>query len=112
MNDPVCLQRAYEHSKLNRRFMSQGTVCRCFHCLGEFPAERISHWTDQGETALCPVCGVDAVLSSQADPLSETLIGQLRHTYFGTPSKKYTNDEWQAALAAERERRDATVSDP
>ena len=74
------LQRAYAHSRLNRRFMVSGADCRCFHCLHAFSAEQISHWVDNGETALCPNCGVDAVLSGQADCISEGLIGELKKT--------------------------------
>jgi NAD-dependent SIR2 family protein deacetylase len=96
-------QRIYEQSRLNRRFMTQGVVCRCFHCLHAFPAEQINQWTDDGETALCPNCGVDAVLSSSAVTLSDRLIEHLRATYFGS-SKKYTADEWRGALASEKDR--------
>jgi hypothetical protein len=104
------LQRAYAHSRLNRRFMVSGADCRCFHCLHAFSAEQISHWVDNGETALCPNCGVDAVLSGQADCISEGLIGALHAAYF-EPSKRYTAEEWRAAASAEHPGRGAMASD-
>jgi hypothetical protein len=95
------LQRLYQHSRLNRRFMLPGSTCRCFHCLEEFPVEEISHWTDEGNTALCPRCGIDSVLSSSADQLSDDLICQMQGAYFVGQSKKFTAEEWRNAIAGE-----------
>ncbi len=36
--------------------------CSCYHCLNKFDKEHITQWTDQGQTAICPSCHVDAVL--------------------------------------------------
>ena len=104
------IRRAYEHSRLNRQFLAAGVACRCFHCLHAFSAEQINRWADQGATALCPNCGIDAVLSSQADPLSDALIHRLQATYFAAPSRKYSAEEWRTALAAEHRNRDATAA--
>jgi NAD-dependent SIR2 family protein deacetylase len=96
------LQRLYEHSRLNRQFMVPGSTCRCFHCLRTFEAEQINRWTDDGETAVCPCCGVDSVLSGSADHLTDELIRGLQANYFLGPSKKFTADEWRNALAREQ----------
>jgi NAD-dependent SIR2 family protein deacetylase len=90
--------------------MTSGTACRCFHCLHAFAAEQIKDWADDGETARCPICGVDAVLSSQSDRLSDALIQKLRAAYFDGPAKKYTTEEWRTALAKEHRGRDAMTS--
>jgi hypothetical protein len=41
-------------------------MCGCFYCLETFPAEEVEEYVDKfcGEciTALCPRCGIDAVL--------------------------------------------------
>lgn len=96
------LQRSYAHSRLNRQFMTPGTACRCFHCLRVFPADEISHGTDDGKTALCPHCGVDSVLPGGADQLTDDPIRQLHATYFSGPAKKLTAEEWRVALAEEQ----------
>jgi len=111
MTQTTNLQTAYEHSRLNRRFMGAGADCRCFHCLHAFSAEQINHWVDNGETALCPKCSVDAVLSGRSDCLSEGLIAALRAAYFDGPSKKYTAGEWRAAVNAEHPAFGAMASD-
>ena len=103
------LQAVYEHSRLNRRFMTPGAACRCFHCLRGFAAEQIGQWIDDGQTALCPLCGIDSVLSNTIDALSDMLIQQLHAAYFGS-SRKYTDAEWRKDLAEEqRHQRGAIV---
>ena len=111
MTESTNLRQAYEHSRSNRRFMVSGADCHCFHCLHAFSAEQISDWVDNGETALCPNCGVDAVLSGQADCLSEELIGELHAAYFDGPSKKYMAEEWRAAVNGEYPSLGAMASD-
>jgi len=103
-------RRAYEHSRLNRQFLAAEAACRCSHYLRAFPAEQINRWADQGATALCPNCGIDAVLSSQANPLSDALILRLQANYFAAPSRKYSAEEWHTALAAEHRNRDAAAA--
>lgn len=61
----------------------------------------ISRWTDDGKTAVCPHCGVDSVLSTSADHLTDDLVRQLQAAYFLGPSKKFTAEEWRTALAEE-----------
>ena len=92
------LQQAYGHSRLNRRFMRRGVACRCFHCLSAFSADLIEGWADEGDTALCPNCGIDAVLSNRADALSDALVQQLQTIYFSGPSNKFSVQGWRAAL--------------
>jgi hypothetical protein len=107
------LQQSYAHARLNRQFMTPGAACRCFYCLRGFSTEQISRWTDDGNTALCPHCGIDAVLSSNADPLSDALIQQLHTIYFGS-SRKYTDREWRHEVAEKQQGRlgSATMVDP
>ena len=72
-----------------------------FPLLASFSAEDINQWTDDGSTALCPNCGVDAVLSSNADDLSDKLIEQLHATYFGSVKKIFCR---RMATCADREK--------
>jgi NAD-dependent SIR2 family protein deacetylase len=41
--------------------------CGCFHCLQVFEATTVVDWIDDGETPLCPICGVDAVMIGVTD---------------------------------------------
>jgi hypothetical protein len=56
------------------------TWCGCFHCLQVFEATTVIDWVDDGETPLCPLCGVDAVMIGVTD-LMELLT--MHRTRFG-----------------------------
>ena len=54
-------------SRYNRDRMTAATECGCFHCRSVFRADEINRWIDGGLTAVCPRCGVDAVLADTTD---------------------------------------------
>jgi hypothetical protein len=54
--------------------------CGCFCCLQTFAAADVIDWIDDGDTPLCPFCGMDAVLPGVTD-LAE--LWQLRERRFG-----------------------------
>ena len=41
--------------------------CGCFHCLQIYETTEVVDWVDDGETPLCPRCGVDAVMIGVTD---------------------------------------------
>jgi predicted nucleotidyltransferase len=50
--------------------------CGCFCCCSIFAPAEIDEWVDEGQTAMCPHCGADAVIGSASRyPIS---IGSLR----------------------------------
>jgi NAD-dependent SIR2 family protein deacetylase len=55
-------------------------LCGCFHCLHVYEATEVIDWIDDGETPVCPHCGVDAVMPGVTD-LGELLT--MHHTRFG-----------------------------
>jgi len=56
---------AHRHSSQNREEIRRRSgVCGCFSCLSVFHPDQVTDWCDDGETALCPRCGVDAVIGS------------------------------------------------
>lgn len=54
--------RAHRHSAQHRAEVEASAACGCFYCCATFPPAAIAEWTDNGQTALCPLCGVDAVI--------------------------------------------------
>jgi hypothetical protein len=52
---------------LNRTAIEAATVCGCFCCMKIFRPSLITKWTDSGETACCPYCGLDTVLPGNDD---------------------------------------------
>ena len=60
------------------RIESLGMDCSCFYCGKRFNPKEIKEWTDEGQTALCPYCGVDSVIPN---PTEENL-KELHKYYF------------------------------
>ena len=80
------LERAHARSIHNRALLTGR--CGCFQCLSTFMAERVTEWVDE-DTALCPVCGIDAVLSSASDSISPETLEQM-HTRWFSPAETST----------------------
>ena len=51
----------------NRDQITPGSVCGCFHCQAIFRGDNVRRWVDEGLTALCPRCGIDAVMPGATD---------------------------------------------
>ena len=53
----------HRHTRANRMELEASEVCGCIACERIYFPSEIVRWVD-GETALCPHCGVDAVVGS------------------------------------------------
>jgi len=51
----------------NKKEISKSKKCGCFFCLSTFDPKEITEWTDEGQTAVCPKCGVDSILGDDYD---------------------------------------------
>ncbi len=84
------LERAQSHSVHNRAELETSRRCGCFHCESVFTASAVLHWTDksraQGEwTALCPSCGIDAVIGDAAGfGMSPVFLREMKDRWFGS----------------------------
>lgn len=56
----------HEYYMFNRRLLEHDKRCGCFHCLKVFDTKELE-WVDFGLTALCPYCGIDAVIGVSID---------------------------------------------
>ena len=82
----------------NRGRMAPGTACGCFRCQATFVAGDVRQWVDQGMTALCPRCGVDAVLPGVTDA---TTLRDLHDCRFGQTCRP-SAAAWEALAAGSR----------
>jgi hypothetical protein len=55
---------AHKHSSKHRSEIENSSVCGCFYCGKTFEPKEILDWIDDGNTALCPKCGIDSVIGS------------------------------------------------
>jgi hypothetical protein len=87
------LVEAHAHSIRHRREIEGSTECGCFHCRHIFSPGEIVAWTDddegQGQTALCPYCGIDSVIGSAAGfPITREFLSAMRRRWFGKPNAR------------------------
>lgn len=60
------MAHAHKHSQHNKNEISKSSFCGCFCCCRIFPPEEIKEWIDNNDTAICPHCGVDAVIGNSS----------------------------------------------
>jgi hypothetical protein len=82
----------HRRSIRHRPEIERSDLCGCFYCGAIFPPSAITAWVDgpngdddlqHGVTALCPKCGIDAVLPSAANiSITPELLAEMREEYF------------------------------
>jgi hypothetical protein len=81
---------AHKHSFKSRTEILLSKQCRCIHCLSVFQPGEIEWWTDSDEydrchTALCPRCGLDAVIGDKSGvSFDDEFFKKLSIRWFGT----------------------------
>lgn len=76
------MNRLHGLSRSNRKMLEVSGHAGCFSCVKSYPADQIKDWTDGNQTALCPCCGIDAVIPIVNMPVLEALKAE----YFAPPS--------------------------
>lgn len=87
------LEAIHKYCTNNRELLARSASAGCFHCEQVFTPSRITDWIDgaqatsgdtaDGVTALCPLCGIDAVLPSAAPiVLDAGMLSEMQHHWF------------------------------
>lgn len=82
------LTAAHDAARFNKDILGKNSKCGCFYCLKVFSTSEIEGWClelDEGEevTAICPYCGIDAILPESAGyPLTDEFLGAMRERWF------------------------------
>jgi hypothetical protein len=78
------IAEASEFSIRNRDALTISSLAACYYCQTVFSPTDISEFVDDSATALCPHCGIDAVLPSSAGySFSEASLRALNEFWFG-----------------------------
>ena len=79
--DPI---RAYEISKNNRELLTQDILCGCFYCQRIFRSGEVTEWYgEHDESAVCPYCGIDAVIVEDPDlSITKAFLREMRQYWF------------------------------
>lgn len=82
------LVAAKVHASRHRSALEASTRCACFFCFRAFATSEIKAWIDANTTALCPGCGVDAVLGNASCPsISDGFLRKMHQHYFAYRSR-------------------------
>lgn len=79
---------AHQYSSNHREQIEESELCGCFYCLETFKPSKIEEWVDEdenefGQTALCPICGVDSVIGDKSGvPLTKEFLGGMNQVWF------------------------------
>ena len=74
---------AHKYSIRNAEALKSCKTAACYYCRRFFYVSDIKEWTDNGETALCPYCGIDAVLPETSPyPMTNEVLNELHENWF------------------------------
>ena len=78
-------QLAHKYSEANEKVIRESDCCGCFSCIKVFKASEITDWLGgkAGKTALCPYCGVAAVLPDSEVELNRAFLEGMHKKWFG-----------------------------
>lgn len=84
----AALVAAKAHTSQHRTEIEASTRCACIFCFRVFPSAEIKAWIDVNTTALCPGCGVDAVLGDASGiSIADRSLRKMHEHYFSYRSK-------------------------
>ena len=66
------IKQVHQFSSAHKKELLKSELCGCFYCCRTFKPDKIVDWIEDknGETAICPLCGIDSVLSDK-HPISD-----------------------------------------
>lgn len=81
---------AHKYSNNHKKQLKKDKVCGCFYCLEIFSPSEIKEWIvhlnpcDRKGTAICPYCGIDAVIGeSSGYPITKEFLEKMSKYWFG-----------------------------
>ena len=77
------LELSHKSSSSHKTEILTANLCGCFYCEQTFLPNEIEEWIEEniGETAICPKCGIDSVLSSKF-PIKDKLFFKKMNKYW------------------------------
>ena len=85
------VRNAHSHSSHHRADILASEQCGCFYCGAIFPPSRIDVWAHEppppdegeGQTAMCPECGIDSVLGDRSGfPITPEFLKRMNVYWF------------------------------
>jgi len=80
------LEQAHKSCSCHKEEILISNLCGCFYCLQTFLPSEIVEWFEEniefGETAVCPKCGIDSVLSSEFPITDKYFLNEMNKHWF------------------------------
>ena len=80
------LEQAHKGSSAHKEEILACDMCGCFHCMQTFLPIDIDEWIEEDqqkrETAICPICGIDSVLSSRFPVNDKQFLREMHYLWF------------------------------
>ncbi len=104
VNLDIAIRSEHEQSIRNKVAILESALVGCFHCLRLMPPDSIGEWVrdGDGETGVCPFCGIDSLLP-RMDVKTCLVLFELQRAYFGTTASSASASASPDPLAAVRE---------
>ena len=81
------LSQLHDESFENEKLLKKVKKCGCFYCNRIFMVSDIKEWIDDenGNTAVCPYCGIDSVIPEYIDgeyELTQEILQEMNQRFF------------------------------
>ena len=77
------LQKLHTYASHNKKLIDTADKCYCFYCKSSMQKDEIKNYIDDGQTALCPKCEIDAIIpDSIEDTVDEQMISEMNEYWF------------------------------
>ena len=71
--------------KLEPEWFTKSLKCGCYYCISRFSKQDIEQWVDDGQTALCPFCGIDSVIGDDGNDIDDDALKTLAKRFDFNP---------------------------
>ncbi len=82
------LENVHRFSTRHRDEIERSELVGCFYCQRIFDPSgvELAEWIDDGETLLCPFCGIDSCIgSADINPITPELLRKMHDYWFKVP---------------------------
>jgi hypothetical protein len=103
LNDPFAphYKPAHQHARNNRDEVLGSTNCGCFFCRAIFDAKVPMEFVENNQTALCPNCGIDAVIGDKAGfEITPEFLSAMFRRWFSVPLRLQAAKQQQTHITA------------
>ena len=76
------LNKLHSYCSHNKELIITSKTCYCFYCKEKFDSTEVVEYIDNGQTALCPKCGVDTVLPDSIKEVNDKVIDEMNKYWF------------------------------